>query len=86
MLSVKNRGISEGSSGGMDTSLVMMKSNPEFSVVVPVYSISYDGYSNTGRANGEPTEYIMENIGDRVKAIAKSFTCVQGYTQQTVNP
>ena len=84
MISIKNRGIGI-STGGVDTSLMMMKSNPEFFLNVKLSHIPLYGYSNTARANGLPTEYIKEN-NPKETTVSKTFICNDGYTVVTVNP
>lgn len=83
MLSVKNRGIGI-SMGGADTSLMMMKTYPEIFTRVPVYVKSANGYSNGARTNGKPVEIIQEVTG--VSITPKTFACIEGYTQKSVDP
>lgn len=76
MLSVKNRGIGIAQ-GGVDTSLMMMKTNPEPYVKVPLNPVVKDGYSNGAGENGSPVNVLKSNQPKVVTA--KAFRCIEGY-------
>ena len=81
MLSVKIRGIGV-STGGVDTSLMMMKSVPELLCKLSVWKGAHEGYYPNMTHDGRPLE-VVKTV-NKTKAIPISFDCVEGYTENVL--